>query len=201
MKFFALADDLIRPTMGIKKVMYPDGDTDDIIKTILLGDRLSRGFTEKLAPALKGRDLKDTLNNVFWFVKDNIKYSIDEPGHEIVKSPGATWAENYADCKSLSVFIGSLLQNLGIRYVYRFASYAPGDVTHVYPVAFLPSGRPVIMDTVNVGFDLEEPYRKAFDIDPKTGHKAKINGKKSVFSYVLGVVVALIAASLLITDK
>ena len=90
MKYALLADRLIKPTMGIKTVMFKDGNTEDIVKVVLLGDRLSKTFTKDLAPELKGRSKKETLENVYWFIKDNIQYLIDEPGDEVIKSPGAT---------------------------------------------------------------------------------------------------------------
>jgi hypothetical protein len=173
MKLAHLADQLIKPTSNIEAVIKEKGVTDDIVKTILIADRLSAGFTEKLAVYLVGDTDRATLENVFSFVKENIEYVIDKPGFEVVKSPGKTWKDGFADCKSLSILVGSILQNLKIPYHYRFTSYNKSKrVTHVYIVAQL-NGQEVILDTVHDFFDEEVPYKYAIDYNPVTGQVKK----------------------------
>ena len=117
---------------------------------------------------LRGETDYETLHNVWQFVKRNLRYQADLPGHERVKSPGALYSSGHGDCKSFSIAEGALLRAFGIPYRYRFAAYEPGDYTHVYLVARLDDGRDVVMDAVHTDFDSEVPYKKKKDIMPAT---------------------------------
>lgn len=174
------ADKLISNSQRVNYTMYKSGDVDDIIKVILFADKVGRFYTEKFAAKLKRSDDYQTLENIWDFVKEHIKYIVDIPGHEKIKSPGATWKDKFGDCKSHSVLVGSLLHNLGFDFVYRVAFYdaAHPELGHIYCVAVL-DGKEVIVDTVNTAFDKQEPYWKAFDYSPHSGKKVQISGIKS----------------------
>jgi hypothetical protein len=144
---------------------YKDGQTYDIIREILDTDKLSSLDTAAFAPYLRGKDLLDTLSNVWHFVKQNIRYKLDPIGYQYVKTPARTWADKYADCKSYSIFIASLLKNLGIPFHYRFTSYIQnGDFTHVYVI--VPSnGNEIIVDCVMPRFNAQKPFARKKDYD------------------------------------
>ena len=167
-----------RPDRVIKKspqweiTRHRDGETDDIIETILYADGKSRGFVLAGVDCLRGPSEYDTLRNVWRFVKYNIRYRADRPGHERIKSPGALFASGYGDCKSFSVAIGAMLRALGIPFRYRFAAYDSGDYSHVYVVADGVRG-PVILDAVYEEFDEEHPYWRKTDIRPKGSASVK----------------------------
>ncbi|MCB0707434.1 MAG: transglutaminase domain-containing protein [Saprospiraceae bacterium] len=164
---------LIRPTTNRQKTIYRNGDTDDIIDVILQADKLSAEFTQDLAPTLRGSTTEKTLHSVWAFVKENIRYKRDKAGHERIKSPGKLWLDKSGDCKSFSVFIASVLQNLGIPYKYRFGYYPTGssgyekDVNHVFVVAYA-NGREYILDAVLDKFNYQEPFESGFDLDPNS---------------------------------
>lgn len=170
-----LASRHIQPTTGRVTTKYEDGDIDDIIEVILEADRLSAVFTKPFARFLRQSSDIGTLKQVWTFVKKNIRYVRDSPGHEVIKSPGKTWQDRRigSDCKSFSVMIGSLLKNLGYAYFYRVAFYDPAtpDQGHIYPVAVLPSGRKVVVDAVHRTFNEEVPFWKAYDYHPQTGQR------------------------------
>jgi len=148
---------IIAPPRNTSALRYRDGMTRDIISVILEQDALSQRDIVA-AERLRGRDDMDTLRNVFNFVKKNVRYRADRPGKEVVKNPAALFASGVGDCKSFSIAIVSLCRALGFRNLsYRFAAYAPGDVTHVYPVCYL-GGEPVILDAVYGKFDREAPF-------------------------------------------
>lgn len=147
---------------------HPDGKTQDIVSAILEADRLNEKQTRDLAPELRGANDMETLRNVWFFVRSNIKYIKDKPGHERIKLPAKTWADRTGDCKSMSVFIAGLLKNLKIRCKYRFTAYTSGPVTHVYVVAML-GRQEIILDAVYPRFNEEEPYHH------KKDHMTKIS--------------------------
>lgn len=174
-----IADRTIKKTSNLEETIFENGDTQDIISVILRADSQAGPFTKTFAPYLKGRGAKETAENAWSFVKANIRYRKDRAGHERIKSPAKLWADREGDCKSYSVFLGSIFKNLGIRYKYRFAHYATGskdkDVNHVFPVIFA-GGSEIPVDAVADYFNYEEPYEYAIDYDPETGQQSAVSG-------------------------
>lgn len=160
-----IATKLIKPAVFVSALKYPDGNTEDIITEIVNTDKISQGDTAAFAPYMRGVNTFETLSKIWHFVKKNIKYKLDEFGYQYVKTPSRTWSDKYADCKSYSIFIASLLKNLQIPFYYRFVSfYQNGEYTHVYIVVPL-NGKLVIMDDVMPAFNTEKPFAKKYDID------------------------------------
>jgi len=155
---------IIRPPRGTSVVRYQRGSTADIVTVILQQDRISqRDIDAQAAECLRGRNQRETLENVFRFVKGNIRYRADRPGTEKVKSPAALFGDGVGDCKSYSLAIVALARALGITDLrYRFVAYEPGDVTHVYPVARV-GGKNVVLDAVYGKFDRELSYHRKQD--------------------------------------
>lgn len=152
---------------GINKVMYQDGDTHAIIKTIMYADKYLGPATSKQAKELKGNTPLQSAKNVWSWVKQNIKYVLDPAGEQYVKDPAVTFKDGYSDCKSRSLFQASLLKNLGIPFAYRFVYY-PGDTIykHVYIVAYI-NGREYPMDPDMPDFGIEKkPFVKKLDKQP-----------------------------------
>ncbi|HRG37190.1 MAG TPA: transglutaminase-like domain-containing protein [Bacteroidia bacterium] len=146
---------------GIKRTMYEDGDTWDIIKVILMADtKLGKymcEFASQFEKSYAG------LYEIWHFVHKNIRYVADRPGLEKVKDPRQTWRDGYGDCKSFSLFLASILRCLNIKYKYRFVSYGRNpEPTHVYVVATL-NNQEVILDSVHDKFDQEVDYSKKWD--------------------------------------
>lgn len=154
-----IAAQVMPPALHKDRTWKQDGDTGDIIQAILSAEKWNQDQTAALAPHLKGGSTRETLRNVWFFVRKQIIYKKDTPGHERVKLPAKTWADRNGDCKSMSVFIAGLLKNLGIPAKYRFVSYTKGaPITHVYVIANPKGERQVIMDAVHPKFDTEEAY-------------------------------------------
>ncbi|MBK6860996.1 MAG: transglutaminase domain-containing protein [Saprospiraceae bacterium] len=149
-----------KPT-GIKRTMYEDGDTWDIIKVILLADTKLGNFMCEFASQFEKSYAG--LYEIWHFVHKNIRYVADRPGLEKVKDPRQTWKDGYGDCKSFSLFLASILRCLKIKYKYRFVSYGRNaEPTHVYVVATI-NNQEVILDSVHDKFDEEVDYSKKWD--------------------------------------
>ena len=156
-------DGLFRKPDDVTKVMYKDGDTEDIINVILHADKYAARDTVEVAKKFERQNFKKQCRSIYDFVRKNIRYRADQNGHERIKSPSVVWKDKYADCKSMSILIGSILKNLGIKYAYRFAKYKSyGDFTHVYIVAE-KSGRQIIIDATLDQFNYEVPHRGKTD--------------------------------------
>lgn len=173
----SLANRYIEKSPGIEITLFEDATVEDIIHGILMASRHGARFTERFAPMLKGRDDMATLRNVWEFVRRNIAYQRDADGHEIIKSPGRTWQDRFGDCKSMSVKVASLLENLGFDYFFRVAFYDPAEPNqgHIYPVVALPGGGKVVVDAVHPRFDMEYQWWKKRDYYPP---KRRISGLK-----------------------
>lgn len=166
----AIARSFIPAPEMVEQVRHEDGNTMDIIETILYADRAG-GFAaaksmQQVADQLWNPDPVKMLKDIWSFVKSNIRYKADQPGHEKIKSPARLWADGVGDCKSFSLMLGSILRNYKeIGYSYRFVIY-PGqnDYTHVYVIAHTGS-RDYILDSVHSKFNDEVKYKKKLDIN------------------------------------
>lgn len=156
---------LILSATGENDLRFKNGNTGDIINVIVEADSKAAPFTQKFAPTLKGKTLFETCRNLHRFVKTQIRYKIDPPGEQWIKSPGRLWKDKIGDCKSFSLFIGSCLKNLGIPYGYRFTSYdvTSSTPTHVYVYVPQKNGE-IILDAVWQGpFNTQKPYAHKTD--------------------------------------
>jgi len=157
-----------RPEGGfIDVVKYADlSDTVELIQEVIFK---TLSDTKELAKLLKAKDVYQTLKNVWDFTFKHLQYEKDEENIEQVRRPARSWRDRKkgVDCDCLTVFIGSVLVNLGIPFVIRLTSYK-NAVTfgHVYPVA-LVGNREVVMDCVVHQFNYEEPYTNKKDVQMK----------------------------------
>lgn len=146
---------------GVSKILHKDGDTQDIINTVLYADKRPehRTDTKELAKSLKGKTDLETAYNVWKFVKTNIKYILDPIGEQYIKAPNKTLSDGFGDCKSRSVLITSLLSNNGIKNGYRFASYNLNrPISHVYAIAKI-NNQLIVLDADMNSFNQEKQYK------------------------------------------
>lgn len=125
--------------------------------------------TKSIAEHLRGRTQKETCENVWDFCFHHLQYRKDATGIEQVRSPSRAWRDRISgvDCDCMTVFISSILANLGIEVKIRLTSYKKWDeFEHVYPVALTDQGS-IIMDCVVHQFNYEVPYINKKDIDMK----------------------------------
>ena len=148
------------PKPGDDQNRYPNGNTADIVETVLFADSKSDYYTHDFAKTLKAKTLIETCKNIWEFVKTQIPYVLDPAGEQWIKSPGRLWQEKAGDCKSFSVFTASCLKNLGIPYGYRFASYHKTDSTATHVYVYVPIGnKEIILDSVWTGpFNTQKQY-------------------------------------------
>lgn len=131
-----------------------------------------RGQTKKIAQHLQGRNLINTLSNLWHFLYEHVQYKLDADGLEQLRTPARLWADRTegVDCDCYSIFISSVLHNLGISHALRMVKYR-GDWQHVYVV--VPKNGDIsglqrrpdyfVIDPVVDQFDFEEPFTKKHD--------------------------------------
>ncbi len=157
-----------RPQGGFIEVeKYADlSDTVELIQEVI---SKTLSDTKELAKLLKASTVDQTLKNVWDFTFKHLQYEKDAANIEQVRRPARSWRDRKAgvDCDCLTVFIGSVLVNLGIPFVIRLTSYGNAETFgHVYPVA-LVGNREVVMDCVVHQFNYEEPYKTKKDVQMK----------------------------------
>ncbi|AXT51331.1 hypothetical protein D1818_10990 [Aquimarina sp. BL5] len=122
--------------------------------------------TQNLASKLKGHNVTDTCKRIWNFVYQHIQYKMDKIGVEQVRRPSRTWADRFTgvDCDCYTVFIGSILTNLGIPFKMRITKYGgKHHFQHVYPIVPIPNGH-IAIDCVADQFNYEVPYSEKKDI-------------------------------------
>ena len=127
----------------------------------------TKNDTRKLASVLKGKSLEETCRNIWQFVYDHIQYRKDQPGIEQVRRPARTWADRRqgVDCDCYTVFISSILLNLGIPHRIRITKYGgKKHFQHIYPVVPAERGH-ITLDCVTDAFNYEVPYSEKRDFD------------------------------------
>lgn len=150
-------------------------DTMDLIPQIV---RDTTQDTKKIAPELKGKNLRDTCKNVWSFIYNHIQYTKDKEGVEQVRRPSRSWADRKhgVDCDCYTVFISSILTNLKIPHALRIAAYNGNDYyQHVYVVVPEKGNFDnlenrlsyYVIDPVLDEFDKEAPFTKKKDYPMK----------------------------------
>jgi hypothetical protein len=146
--------------------------TLDIISVLMKADRESIIYDYSgLAKRFENPNSLVTLRNLYDFVKYQISYKGDESFKEICRLPQTLIATGVGDCKSFSLFIGSMLRSLKIKFIYRFAAYENKDFQHVYVVAYMEDRegiKAIVIDPVPGGsFITETKYSKFLDKMPE----------------------------------
>lgn len=151
------------PFQNRREMLSADQSTGDIIDAILEAHRRHAGDYSKISSFFNAGSKRETARKIFNFLKKNVRYVIEPGTKQTVKSPAAILATGYGDCKHYSLFAGGVLQNLGIPFAYRFASYKIFDKQpqHVFVVVNPGTNNEIWIDPVVGDFDYKKPYTYA----------------------------------------
>jgi hypothetical protein len=159
--------------MVVKLDEIQNASIDDIIYLIEKEDSISSEFIGDVEQ-LRGASDRETLRNVWKWVRENVRYKEDGGKLEIIKSPRALLLDGVGDCKSMSVLAGAIIRKLGFPFFYRVVFYDPENPNtgHIYVVA-RASGGNVIVDPVDSVFDREQSYFEKIDLKGSSIGRAK----------------------------
>ena len=120
--------------------------------------------TKQLTELLKSNNTYETCKNIWHFVYEHINYKKDATGYEQIRSPARAWHDRFTgvDCDCYSVFISSILSNLGISHTLRIPKYHRDYFQHIYPVVPFKNGY-ITMDCVTDRFNYEVPFSEKKD--------------------------------------
>lgn len=139
------------------------GTTQDIINNLLDVIPDIKGQTREFSRKFSAD--KAGMRNLWTWVRANIRYEEDPLGVQWIREPRRLWADRVGDCKSMTLFIVSVLENLGIEYRVRFSNTEiprSKQVNHVYPIAII-AGQEIIVDAVYPLFNTEKSFFFAKD--------------------------------------
>ena len=166
----------------------PEGDFVSVKKDAKLTDTISLmqqvvedtlDDTKEIAKKLQGASVLLTCNRIWNFCFSHFQYEKDEERMEQVRRPARAWHDRIKgiDCDCFTVFIGSVLTNLGIPFTMRMTRYESADFEHIYPVAQSPEGD-IIMDCVVHKFNYEVPYTQKKDVKMELQYLNGITGER-----------------------
>jgi Transglutaminase-like superfamily len=156
---------VLAPFQNRREMLSAEQSTGDIIDAILDAHRRHAQDYSKISSFFNAGSKMQTARKIYNFLKKNVRYVIEPGSKQTVKSPAAILATGYGDCKHYSLFAGGILQNLGIPFAYRFASYRIFDKQpqHVFVVVNPGTENEIWIDPVVGEFNYKKPYTYAID--------------------------------------
>ncbi len=128
--------------------------------------------TKDISKLLQAGSIPGTAKNIWDFLYNHVQYKRDKAGVEQLREPARTWKNRRSgvDCDCYSIFISSILTNLGITHAFRMTKYK-GDWQHVYVIVPLNQTakvvksrhKYVVIDPVVDRFDYEVPFSQKHD--------------------------------------
>lgn len=156
---------LLDPYQGKADKIVEEQTTGDIIEAILKAHREHASDYAKISSFFSGGSKRDVAKKIYNFLRKNVKYRIESSNRQTVTSPASLLALGRGDCKHYSLFTAGILQNLGIPFAFRFASYKTFDrqPQHVFVVIDPNTDQEIWIDPVISTFDYKKPYTYAID--------------------------------------
>lgn len=160
---------MLRETMLMKLPEFSDKwelieknqTVGDIMSAVLQAhDDFEKDY-DAIAHTFGGYDDLRTLENIFDFLKTNIRYNAEPASEQVVKSPSAIIETGVVDCKGYAGFIAGVLDAMNrkgadIPFCYVFAWYGGGKDGHVFVEAEVNGGT-VWIDPVLSTFNARSP--------------------------------------------
>lgn len=150
---------LLPPVINQELLIKEDQETGDIIREVVEAHKAFRKDYERIATFFEDKDIRETLENIFFFLKTNIAYQVETEQAQTTKSPGRLLVEGHGDCKHYSTFTAGICDALGLDWKYRFASYNPFNASpgHVFVIVKDESGEEIWFDAVLEKLDARFP--------------------------------------------
>jgi len=172
-------DRFFKPSRGEFITVEKEANLEDtlaLMKQVVL-DTLDD--TKRIALKMQGASVQETCKRIWDFCFSHFQYTKDEERKEQVRRPTRSWRDRIAgiDCDCFTVFIGSILTNLGIPFKMRMTRYQALDFEHIYPVAESPKGD-IIIDCVVHRFNYEVPYTAKKDVKMELQYLNGVPGER-----------------------
>lgn len=147
-----------------------NGVNSDVVKCVRQQYEVWKEQPRELMGDMSGGSVDDICQGIFGFMIDHVRYKLDPPGIQYIKSPLRLLRDGNGDCKSFTMFIACCLHVAGVKHIIRFVNFDGGSqYTHVYPVAIDENGGEIILDACekdakgNPIYDYARDYYKKQD--------------------------------------
>ncbi len=171
---------------GNKEIIKRNASTVETVGLMIdIVNKDHRLIKEAAYKIFKRPTVEQTARHIFDWIYKYIKYDL-EIGEQL-RNPATTYhlgqrlarqhyadkgyySKDYsADCDDISIFIASILKNLGIPYLFRIADYTGRGYSHVYTLIPRNGKPPIIIDPVYHSYNAEKSYlkEKTFDMNNK----------------------------------
>jgi len=118
---------------------------------------------KKLAAALKGKSIEETVKNNWDFFNQHIQFKQDAEGKEQVRSLRRVVYSGFGDCDDYVCSLSNLLTNQGIKHKLRVTAYnGSTSPSHIY-IVVPANGKNITLDPVVHKFNYEVPYTTKHD--------------------------------------
>ncbi|MGB1205337.1 MAG: hypothetical protein ACPG5B_06820 [Chitinophagales bacterium] len=159
-----MAKSLIPKWTGKEEILCKKGcEVIDIVNGIMNADadpnaaKQTEAYSEYLRQKY-GTKYKKLFKEV-WQELRKMQYVEDSEASQDIKLPSALFTIGHGDCKSYSLFVAAICQNLQIPYSYRFTNYEAKlkEARHVYVIVHLKN-QDIIVDGVWNRYNNEKIY-------------------------------------------
>lgn len=152
---------MLPPYQDKWRLLEQDQSTQDIVDWILKCHQLFKSDYDRISEQFLGKDCRQTVQNVFRFLKQNVPYYIEGTEDQTVRPPASIVAVPI-DCKNYALFINGVLDSLrrkgllNCQLAYRFANYNwwnGKEAKHVFAVVNPGTKNELWVDPVLESFD------------------------------------------------
>lgn len=128
-------------TPDIISVHYLGDGVDAIKETLRIMRRIVRVYRRDPTIRAIAREATQFLPGKEWaaqaqvlldWVRNNIRYTLDTNGEELLHTPDKLIEKGAGDCDDMSVLVASLLESIGHPTRFVACGFAPGELSHVY---------------------------------------------------------------------
>lgn len=132
-------------------------EVEDVVRLMQKVVWKYRKDTLQIASILKGRNLEESITNIWEFLYHHIQYKLDTSGLEELRRPARLWSDRQGDCDDYAITASSMLTNLNIPHAFRITKYDKMYFQHVYVIIPHSKGHYVI-DPVLSRSNYEKPF-------------------------------------------
>lgn len=170
---------------GRKKILIKNNQgVPDIMSAMLTAHKIYANEYDKISQDFYVGDGVKTAENIFNFLKKNVKYKIESENNQRIMSPGAIISLGKNDCKNYALFIIGILDSLKRKGLikndiyYRFASYRLLDEIphHVFAVIVDDDGTEYYIDPVLSTFNERKTFFHKIDKRPNNMPLYSVSG-------------------------
>jgi transglutaminase-like putative cysteine protease len=131
---------LLRPETESRIIQIPDG-VAGVDATLAIMSELVHQYQDNDELRAVARDIISVVPSksysaearmLFYFVRDEIRYTRDPNRFELVQSPDKTLAFAHGDCDDMSVLLATLLESVGHHTRFFAAGFNGGPIEHVW---------------------------------------------------------------------